>query len=165
MNWLLLWVTLMPIAYFFVYSNAADLRGRLHSSATLEMGFIRFHLTFWSESAKLLFHDFCCVHCVWNRERRRHFRVADIRKLARSTIAGGGSLQHRSLGTVTPEFCDDPKNHERIAKEAFESPFAFWLAGSLGMLFSPIHPAFWLSIICLPIVGLIEGTRSVFRKN
>lgn len=154
MDLIVFWIAVMPISYFLVYSNAIDLRGRLHSSAHLEMGFIRFHLVFWSESLKLLFHDFCCVHCVWNKERMKRSRVEDIKKYATEC---GGQVEHVSLGTVTPEFCDDPKNHERIASEGHISPFRFWLNGFVGMLFSPIHPAFL--IYAVPIALAIWGTR------
>ncbi|OGZ08485.1 MAG: hypothetical protein A3C93_02655 [Candidatus Lloydbacteria bacterium RIFCSPHIGHO2_02_FULL_54_17] len=149
MDWVLLWVLVMPIAFFLAYANSVDLNFRLNTDASTEMGFLKFHLVYFRDALKLLFHDYCGVHCFCNKKRLQRYRVADIRTLASKS----GQLEHRTLGVVTTEFCDDPKNHERIAKEAFVSPFSFWRDGLLRMALSPIHPAFL--IFAIPIAGIV----------
>lgn len=76
--------------------------------------------------------DHFWVHCPWSWTRAREARVED----ARQSLPSWG-VQHKTLGFLLPDDCNNPAMAERIAREYFESRTRFWLS---RLWYIPISP-------------------------
>ena len=147
MEWFILsccYLLLSLFAYWSSYFNAVDFNFRIDHENIDDRNFWRFLVSSTRETWRLWSLDFLKIHCPWSKETSVKYRVQKARNLL-------STMTHEKGWTV--EDCDNPANHEQIAKDCFCSRTKFWLKDLAIMLILPIYIPLVLVVLILAMVA------------
>ncbi len=148
------------VCYYIFYATEVDFNFRLNVPFNENDGLWQKVVAHEKGVLKLLVLDFLKIHCPWSREISTEHRVQEARRLLQH-------MRHEKGWTMAD--CDNPANHEQIARDCFRSRTRFWLEGIFLFLTSPLRLVVLtvilaIAAVVLPVVSVYQWLLGLTRR-